>query len=74
MYDSFLQDLKDRIRTAQLRAALSVNRELVLLYWSVGRDILTRQENEGWGAKIIDRLSDDLTKDSRKCEVLGPGT
>jgi len=74
VYDSFLQDLKDRIRTAQLRAALSVNRELVLLYWSVGRDILTRQENEGWGAKIIDRLSDDLTKDSRKCEVLGPGT
>ena len=62
VYDSFLQDLKDRIRTAQLRAALSVNRELVLLYWSVGRDILTRQENEGWGAKIIDRLSDDLTK------------
>ena len=62
VYDSFLQDLKDRIRAAQLRAALSVNRELVLLYWSVGRDILTRQENEGWGAKIIDRLSDDLTK------------
>jgi DUF1016 N-terminal domain len=62
VYDSFLQDLKDRIRTAQLRAALSVNRELVLLYWSVGRDILTRQENEGWGVKIIDRLSDDLTK------------
>jgi predicted nuclease of restriction endonuclease-like (RecB) superfamily len=62
VYDSFLQDLKDRIRTAQLRAALSVNRELVLLYWSVGRDIFTRQENEGWGAKIIDRLSDDLTK------------
>jgi hypothetical protein len=62
VYDSFLQDLKDRIRMAQLRAALSVNRELVLLYWSVGRDILTWQENEGWGAKIIDRLSDDLTK------------
>ena len=44
VYDSLLQDLKDRIRTAQLRAALPVNRELVLLYWSVGRDILTRQE------------------------------
>jgi hypothetical protein len=44
VYDSSLQDLKDRMATAQLRAALSVNRELVLLYWSVGRDILTRQE------------------------------
>ena len=58
VYDGFLQDLKDRIRTAQLRAALFVNRKLVL----VRRDILTRQENEGWGAKIIDRRSDDLTK------------
>jgi hypothetical protein len=61
-YYLLLQELKDRIRAAQVRAALSVNRELVLLYRSIGRDILIRQENEGWGAKIIDRLSDDLTK------------
>ena len=62
VYDSFLQELKDRIRSAQVRAALSVNRELVALYWSIGRDILDRQKDEGWGTKIIDRLSDDLTK------------
>jgi predicted nuclease of restriction endonuclease-like (RecB) superfamily len=62
VYDSFLQELKDRIRTAQVRAALSVNRELVVLYWTIGRDILNRQKDEGWGTKIIDRLSDDLTK------------
>ena len=62
VYDSFLQELKDRIRSAQVRAALSVNRELVVLYWSIGRDILNRQADEGWGTKIIDRLSDDLTK------------
>src|SRR5580704_6890926 len=62
VYDSFLQELKDRIRSAQVRAVLSVNRELVVLYWSIGRDILTRQKNEGWGAKIIDRLSEDLAK------------
>jgi len=61
-YDLLLQELKDRIRAAQVRAALSVNRELVLLYWSIGRDILIRQTNEGWGARIIDRLSVDLTK------------
>jgi hypothetical protein len=36
--------------------ALSVNRELVLLYWSIGRDILARQHAEGWGTKVIDRL------------------
>ena len=62
VYDSFLQELKDRIRSAQVRAALSVNRELVVLYWTIGRDILHRQKDEGWGTKIIDRLSDDLTK------------
>ena len=61
-YDSFLEELKERIRSAQVRAALSVNRELVVLYWSIGRDILNRQADEGWGTKIIDRLSDDLTK------------
>ncbi len=56
------KELKDRIRSAQVRAALSVNRELVVLYWSIGRDILSRQKNEGWGAKIIGRLSEDLAK------------
>ncbi len=41
-YDDFLRDLKERIRSAQVRAVLAVNRELVLLYWLLGRDILTR--------------------------------
>jgi predicted nuclease of restriction endonuclease-like (RecB) superfamily len=59
-YDDFLRSLKERIRTAQLRAALSVNRELVLLYWQIGRDILNRQQHQGWGAKVIDRLAADL--------------
>lgn len=59
-YDELLRDLKLRIRTARVRAALAVNRELVLLYWSIGRDILARQSEQGWGAKVIDRLSADL--------------
>jgi hypothetical protein len=62
VYDSFLQELKDRIRSAQVRAALSVNRELVVLYCSIGRDILSRQKDEGWGAKIIDRLWENLAQ------------
>ena len=61
-YEAFLRRLKERIRSAQVRAAISVNSELVLLYWSIGRDILARQELEGWGAKIIDQLAQDLTK------------
>jgi predicted nuclease of restriction endonuclease-like (RecB) superfamily len=59
-YPEFIVSLKQRIRSAQVRAALSVNRELVLLYWQIGNDILTRQEREGWGSKVIDRLSSDL--------------
>jgi predicted nuclease of restriction endonuclease-like (RecB) superfamily len=59
-YEEFLRDVKQRIRTAQVRAALAVNRELVLLYWSIGRDIIERQGRQGWGAKIIEKLSADL--------------
>ena len=59
-YPELLQELKTRIRGAQVRAALAVNRELVLLYWSIGRDILVRQGSEGWGSKVIERLAHDL--------------
>ncbi len=59
-YASWLTELKVRIHSAQQRAALAVNRELVLLYWQIGRDILERQGREGWGARVIDRLSRDL--------------
>lgn len=56
-YADLLRILKERIRTAQVRASLSANRELVLLYWQVGREILSRQASEHWGAKVIDRLA-----------------
>lgn len=59
-YGPWLAELKTRIHQAQQRAARSVNRELVLLYWQIGRDILERQGREGWGAKVIERLSVDL--------------
>lgn len=59
-YASWLDELKSRIRATQVRAALAVNAELVLLYWSIGRDILSRQEKEGWGAHVVERLSADL--------------
>ena len=62
-YDSFLKNLKERVLAVQLRAALSVNRELILLYWSIGRDILARQKEQGWGAKVIDRLAGDLRRE-----------
>jgi hypothetical protein len=55
-----LRTAKERIFAAQARAALAVNRELVLLYWSIGRDVLDRQNREGWGCKAPDRLAADL--------------
>jgi predicted nuclease of restriction endonuclease-like (RecB) superfamily len=59
-YALLLDSLREHIRRAQIRAALSVNREMVLLYWQIGREILAQQAQHGWGAKVIDHLSQDL--------------
>jgi len=59
-YAEWLADLKSAIHASQQRAALMVNRELVGLYWRIGHDILDRQARAGWGAKVIERLADDL--------------
>ncbi len=59
-YAEWLAELKTRIHSAQQRATLAVNSELVLLYWQIGRDILARQAEQGWGTKVIDRLAKDL--------------
>jgi hypothetical protein len=59
-YVELLEDLKARVRTAQLKAAVAANRELVRLYWDIGRLIVERQEREGWGKGIVDRLARDL--------------
>ena len=59
-YQDLLARLKSQIRTAQVRAAVAVNQELVLLYWGIGNEILTRQREDGWGAQVIDRLAKDL--------------
>ena len=59
-YGPWLAELKARIHAAQQQAARSVNSELVLLYWQIGRGILERQGREGWGSKVIERLSQDL--------------
>lgn len=59
-YGELLSAVKDRVRVARVRAGLAANQELLRLYWEIGRMILSRQEAEGWGAKVIDRLSRDL--------------
>jgi predicted nuclease of restriction endonuclease-like (RecB) superfamily len=62
-YPELLASLKARIRDARFRSAFAVNRELIQLYWTIGSDILIRQQSEGWGAKVIDRLAADLQQD-----------
>ncbi|MBI2787848.1 MAG: DUF1016 domain-containing protein [Elusimicrobia bacterium] len=59
-YAKLLDGIKARVRAARSRAAAAVNSELVVLYWHIGREILKRQSDEGWGTKVIDRLSLDL--------------
>ncbi len=59
-YASLLDEIKGRIRRAQTRAVSSANREMLVLYWDVGRLIEMRQEVEGWGRGVIPRLSRDL--------------
>jgi predicted nuclease of restriction endonuclease-like (RecB) superfamily len=59
-YDEFLGHLKQQIQRAQITAATALNRELILLYWTIGQEILARQTAEGWGTKVIDRLATDL--------------
>ncbi len=59
-YQTFLHTIKTRVQQAQLQAVLAVNKELIYLYWHIGKEILARQEKEGWGANVIGRLSLDL--------------
>lgn len=59
-YVGWLAELKSRIHSSQQRATLAVNCGLVQLYWQIGSDILTRQSEQGWGAKVIERLAHDL--------------
>lgn len=62
-YKSFLSDLKDRIRQARLTTAIKANTALTILYWEIGREILQRQNKEGWGTKVVDRLAQDLRRE-----------
>ena len=59
-YTSFLTEVKGRIQTARLQAGRAVNRELVMLYWDIGRGIVEKQKTAGWGEAVVERLAADL--------------
>ena len=71
-YNELLQELKTHIREAQVRAAMAVSRELVLLYWTIGREISRRFDQQGWGTKIVDRLARDLQTEFPGVEGFSP--
>jgi predicted nuclease of restriction endonuclease-like (RecB) superfamily len=62
-YHKWLVDLKARIRGSQARAAVAVNSGMVKLYWQLGREILDRQEEQGWGAKVVEEVADRLHRE-----------
>ncbi len=62
VYKSWLSEIKQRIKSAQLRASLSVNSALLELYWSLGKDIEEKQKHENWGSGFIDQFANDLQK------------
>jgi len=59
-YVSLLGEIKQRIRSAQYEALKVVNKELISLYWDIGRFIMERQKGETWGKSVVKRLADDL--------------
>lgn len=71
-YTKLLKEIKDQISNQRIRAALAANSAMVLLYWDIGEKILQRQEKEGWGAKVIDRLAFDLRQIFPEMKGLSP--
>ena len=59
-YPDWLESVKLKIRSAQLKAAVQVNVEMIALYWDLGKQITEKQETEGWGNAVVERLSADL--------------
>ena len=59
-YSNWLVSIKERIRSAQLKAATSVNKEMIMLYWDIGKSIVEKQEEHKWGAGIVDNIAKDL--------------
>ena len=71
-YAEWLAELKAEIRRAQARALVAVNAEMTMVYWRIGRDIIERQDQQGWGTKVIDHLSVDLRKEFDDADGFAP--
>lgn len=59
-YIDWLNGLKNRIKTTQIKAALSANKEIIELYGEIGKELYEKQENQGWGNSVVENLEKDL--------------
>ncbi|MBU1598898.1 DUF1016 family protein [bacterium] len=71
-YVQFLNELKERIRIAQTKAVLAVNKELISLYWDIGKSIVEKQEQMGWGMSVVKQLAEDLRRDFSDLKGFSP--
>jgi predicted nuclease of restriction endonuclease-like (RecB) superfamily len=71
-YAAFISDIKERVSRSRTEAVLAANARMILLYWEIGNAILERQQSEGWGAKVIDRMSYDLKAEFPSLQGFSP--
>lgn len=71
-YKVFIADIKERILIERLKTVLSANSAMIMLYWDIGKLILDRQKSEGWGTKVIDRISFDLKENFPEMSGFSP--
>jgi len=71
-YLEWLKEIKKRIRASQQKAVLAANSAMIFLYWQIGQDILERQNKQGWGAKVVDRLASDLRREFPEMKGFSP--
>ena len=62
-YIDWIQDLKARIRFAQIKASIAVNEEMLMLYWDIGKSIVEKQNQFSWGSKIVEQMAKDLKRE-----------
>jgi len=62
-YINWIQSLEDRIRSAQLKASIAVNEQMILLYWDIGKDLYEKQQSQEWGSKVVENLAKDLKRE-----------
>ncbi|MBM4311103.1 MAG: DUF1016 domain-containing protein [Deltaproteobacteria bacterium] len=61
-YRRFIEDLKSRVTSARISAARAVNRDVILLYWDIGRGIIEKQKTLGWGDAVVQMVATDLRR------------